>query len=115
MKIPSNRKLLMLAGGLIGIAIATLGCASTEMTSTWTDPSAKGSELSKIAVICMTKDEGMRRMAEDTAASQLAVAQATPSYQVLGDVDLHDAQAVKSKLQSQGFQGVLIMRLTRVD
>jgi len=105
----------MLAGGLIGIAIATLGCASTEMTSTWTDPSAKGSELSKIAVICMTKDEGMRRMAEDTAASQLAVAQATPSYQVLGDVDLHDAQAVKSKLQSQGFQGVLIMRLTRVD
>jgi hypothetical protein len=111
----SNRFVGRLAGALLGVAVAAQGCASTEMTSTWTDPAAKGAGLSKIAVVCMSKDDGMRRMAEDAAAAQMPVAQAVPSYQVLGDVDLHDAQAVQRKLESQGFQGVLVMRLTRVD
>jgi hypothetical protein len=40
-----------------------MGCASTAMTSIWTDPSAKRAELSKMAVICLAKDPGLRRMA----------------------------------------------------
>ncbi|HVU53106.1 MAG TPA: hypothetical protein VHL80_20625 [Polyangia bacterium] len=84
------------------------------MNSTWTDPSAKGASLSKVAVICLAKDPGLRRMAEDTAASQLVGAQAVPSYQVLGDTDLKDRDAVKAKLKDQGFQGVLFMRLAGV-
>ena len=76
----------LIAAGLT-IALA-MGCASTEMTSTWTDPAAKGASLSKVAVVCLTKDPGLRRMAEDTAAANLTGAQAMPSYQVLGDADL---------------------------
>jgi hypothetical protein len=100
-----------------GLAIATLtmGCATTEMTNTWTDPSAKGAAMSKIAVVAMSKDPGLRRMAEDTTASQLAGAQATPSYQVLGDTDLKDREAVKQKLKAAGFNGVLVMRLAGVS
>jgi hypothetical protein len=98
----------------LAMALAVASCASTKMTSTWTDPSAKGASLSKIAVMAMTKDPGLRRMAEDTAASQLAGAHAVPSYQVLGDVDLKDRDAVKEKLKSQGFEGVLFMRLAGV-
>jgi hypothetical protein len=97
-----------------GLAFAMSGCASTDMTSTWTDPAAKGASLSKVAVVCLTKDEGLRRMAEDTAASQLKGAQAVPSYQVLGDTDIKDREAVKAKLKEQGFQGVLLMRLAGV-
>ena len=44
---------------------------------------------------CMTKDPGLRRMAEDATAAQMAGAQATPSYQVLGDSDLKDRAAVR--------------------
>ena len=78
-----------------GLAVATLamGCATTEMTSTWTDPSAKGAAMSKIAIVAMTKDPGLRRIAEDSAAAQMAGAQATPSYQVLGDADIKDKEA----------------------
>jgi hypothetical protein len=104
--------------GLIaaGLTIAfAMGCATTEMTSTWTDPSAKGAALSKIAVVCLTKDAGLRRVAEDAAAAQMAGAQATPSYQVLGDADLKDKDAVKAKLKASGFNGVLVMRLASVD
>ncbi len=99
-----------------GLALATLAvsCASTDMTSTWTDPSAKGAGLSKIAVVCMTKDPGLRRQAEDTAAAQLKGAQGIPSYQLLGDADLKDREAVKTKLRTAGVQGVLVMRMTGV-
>ena len=98
------------------VAIATLvaSCASTDMTSTWTDPGAKGAELQKVAVVCLTKDPGLRRMAEDTTASQLQGAQAIPSYKILGDQDLKDREAVKAKLREAGINGVLIMRMTGV-
>jgi len=99
---------------LAALALGAASCASTQMTSTWTDPSARGASLSKIAVVCLTQDPGIRRMAEDSAASQMSGAQAIPSYQVLGDTDLRNREAVKAKLQSQGFQGVLVMRLAGV-
>jgi hypothetical protein len=88
---------------LIALAIAAVGCATTEMTSTWTDPTARGASMARIAVIALSKDPGLRRMAEDTAASQMRGAQAVPSYEV-----------VKAKLLAQGFQGVLVMRMAGV-
>ena len=99
---------------LLALATAVVGCATTEMTSTWTDPAARGASMSRIAVIALTKDPGLRRMAEDTAASQMRGAQAVPSYQVLGDADLRNREVVKAKLQAQGFQGVLVMRMAGV-
>ena len=105
----------MFALGVVTLAALVASCASTEMTSTWTDPAAKGAALSKIAVVCLTKDAGLRRMAEDTTASKLAGAQAIPSYQILGDTDLRDLDAVKSKLRAAGINGVLVMRMTGVS
>jgi hypothetical protein len=110
----TQRKHRSLVAGALAAAML-VGCASTEMTGTWTAPGAPGAALSRIAVIAMTQQEGLRRMAEDAAAAQLSGAQAVPSYQVLGDVDMHDAQAVNEKLEALGFQGVLVMRLTRVS
>ena len=109
----TTKTLLMTAG--LAVATLAMGCATTEMTSTWTDPSAKGAAMSRIAVIAMTKDPGLRRMAEDSAAAQLAGAQATPSYQVLGDADLKDREGVKAKLKAAGYNGVLVMRLAGVS
>src|SRR2546423_943937 len=93
-----------LSATLAGLALvaAAASCATTYMTSTWTDPSAKGAALSKVAVICITKDAGLRHIAEDAAAANLTGAQAIPSYQVLGDVDLKDREAVKAKLSAAG-------------
>src|SRR5215471_20291781 len=106
---PTHKALI--AAGALAVALAVFGCASTEMTGTWTAPGAPGANLSRVAVIAMSNQEGIRRMAEDAAAAELAGAQAVPSYQVLGDTDLRDAQAVNEKLEAQGFQGVLVMRL----
>jgi hypothetical protein len=102
--------------GLVALTIASLAasCATTDMSSIWTDPAAKGAGLSKIAVVCMTKDPGLRRMAEDTAAAQMTGAQAIPSYRLLGDSDLKDREGVKTKLRAAGVSGVLVMRLAGV-
>jgi hypothetical protein len=115
MKTNPNGRATIAASLALGLLATALGCASTEMTSTWTDPSAKGAELSKVAVICLSKDPGLRRMAENTAASNLTGAQAVPSYQVLGDTDLKNRDAVKKQLAAQGFQGALVMRLASVS
>jgi len=105
--------ILALGGMLLATLVAS--CASTEMTSTWTDPSAKGAALSKIAVVALTKDPGLRRMAEDTTASKLAGAAAIPSYQILGDTDVKDLEAVKGKFRASGISAVLVMRMTGVS
>ena len=98
--------------GTLTLAAFVASCASTEMSKTWTDPTAKGASLSKIAVVALTKDPGKRRMFEDATASKLAGAQAVPSYQILGDTDLKNLEAVKAKLHAAGMNGVLVMRMT---
>jgi hypothetical protein len=116
MKTRTKLKGSAVAAAMLALGVATaIGCASTEMTSTWTEPSAKGAELAKVAVVCLAKDPGLRRMAENSAAAHLTGAQAVPSYQVLGDTDLRDREAVKKQLTAQGFQGVLVMRLAGVN
>jgi hypothetical protein len=99
-----------------GFALATLvaSCASTDMTSTWTDPSAKGASITRVAVVALTKDPGLRRMAEDTTAANLKGAQAVPSYQIVGDTELKDREAMKAKLRAAGMNAALVMRMSGV-
>jgi len=111
------RGALTSAVAMVALAVVAFGssCASTEMTSTWVDPTAKGSPLSKIAVVALTPDPGLRRMAENTAATQMEGVQAIPSYQILGDTDLKNRELVKAKLRAAGFDGVLVMRIAGVS
>lgn len=107
------------AGAWVGISVLGLalaaGCASTTgMSSTWTDPAAKGSPLAKVAVVCMVADPAMRQMAENTTASQLTGAQAIPSYQLLGDTNIQDREAIKARLSEAGVDGVLVMRVVSI-
>jgi hypothetical protein len=106
-------------GAFLAVTLAVslgVGCATTEMTSEWTDPTAKNSPpLKKVAIVCLTADPGLRRLGEDTAAAQLQGARAVPSYQVLGNTPLLDRATIKDMLKASGFDGVLVMRLTNIS
>jgi hypothetical protein len=105
----------MVAGLACSFGLALMaGCASTQMDSTWTDPAARGTDIDKMAVIYMGQDEGVRRMAEDEVAKKITGAQVVPSYVALAGVDLDNKQAVRSKLQSGGYDGVMVMRLASI-
>ena len=114
-----NERAVLGISVLGGLALTALvaSCATTEMTNTWTDPAAKGAGLSKVAIVCLTKDPGLRRQGEDSAAAQLREkgAQAVASYQLTGDTDVKDREGMKAKLKGAGIDGVLVMRVTGVS
>ncbi len=116
-RVNGKARLVISALGGLALASAMVGCASTEMTSTWTDPAAKGAALSKVAVLCMTKDPGLRRQCEDNASNELRNkgAQSVASYQLVSDSELKDREMVKSKLKAGGVDGVLMMRVANVS
>jgi hypothetical protein len=101
--------------GMVAIAgLMTAGCASTQMTSTWTDPAARGMAMTRVVVVALTPDEGIRRMAEDEVAHSIKSAEVVPSYLALGGTDLAATKAVKAKLREGGYQGVLVIRVASV-
>jgi hypothetical protein len=90
------------------------GCASTTMSDTWVDPAAKGAGMSRVAVISLAPDEGMRRMVEDEFVKEPTNTILVPSYRILEGVDLKDREAVKARLRQAHFDGALVTRLAGV-
>jgi hypothetical protein len=94
---------------LVGVAASWVGCSNTQIEQTWKDPAVKPT-LTKVAVVCLSREEGLRRMCEDETVQQMGTGTVLQSYVALGDVPLGDREAVKARLRSQGFDGVLMMR-----
>ncbi len=90
---------------------------STQITKSWTDPSWKpGSAVpcKKVLVVASLKDEASRRLAEDKIVAQIKNAVAVASYSYLQPSDT-DQKLVEEKLKKDGFDGIILMRLTDVD
>jgi hypothetical protein len=106
------KSLLLLS--LIGLLFA---CASTKLEKSWADPSFNASmkPFTKVLVIAPLRDQNSQRIAEDKVVSKLKKGTAgVQSYQYLqpGDTAL---VLVESKLTKEGFDGIILMRLTTVE
>ena len=102
-----------LAAAAIIAATLTSCAASTQLTSSWADPTAAGRSYKKIVVVGVTNKAPIRREYEDAWTHELAARgiEATPSYNFGGpDVKL-DKDAAMSKLQEMGADAVLVTRL----
>jgi hypothetical protein len=98
---------------LLAVAICAAGCGSnTSIEQSW-EPAGSHADLHKVVTVMMSKDVTIRRTAEDDMAQRLRAkgVQAVPGYAVLSDQDYADPTAAKSKLMTQGFDGVVAMRL----
>ena len=95
-----------------GIALATAAsCAATRLTSSWKDPTAGKLSFKKVLVLVLSKDESIRRAAEDEVVRQVKRATALPSYNLFLADDLKEAERAKAKVQEEGFDGAVVMRL----
>ena len=109
-----NRNLLT----LFAFILLFVACEpSTKIEKTWTDPSFTPGSVNnykKVLVMGLLQDESTRRIAEDKMVAAFKNVTAVQSYQYLQPSDTVRS-AVESKLKNDGFDGVVIMRLTNVE
>jgi hypothetical protein len=98
--------------------IVLLGaCATTQLTKSWKDPSlTPGNTVAfkKVLVIARIKDETSNRIVEDKIVAAMKAGNGVPSYSFLQPGDSVQSQ-VDARLQKDGFDGLILMKLTSVN
>jgi len=90
---------------------------STKIVNSWRDPDVvvHTNELHKFVVAALLKNESVRRATEDKMAS-FNPGKAIPSYQIFGTTAIKENdEYYMNKLKQEGYDGIVILRLTKVD
>jgi hypothetical protein len=102
----------------LGLALLLLGaCASTHLVNTWRDAQYAGPPFTRILVIGVTKQSGIRRTFEDIFAQQLRAhrVEAVQSYTLIPEDGEVPRERLAQAVEQSGADGVLVSRLVRVD
>jgi hypothetical protein len=85
--------------------------AQSAIINSWSDPNMSNQNLTihKMVVAALIYNQGVRRIVEDYVVS-LYPGMVTQSYALMGDSLVTDEAGESQKLQSQGFDGILIMK-----
>ena len=99
------------------VALAMVGCASTEIKDSWRDPQAtpESFQFKKVLAMAIVDDIVTRRVAEDELARVIERTEVVPSYTILTQTDLKEPERAKEKIQQEAFDGVVTLRLTNMD
>jgi hypothetical protein len=104
---------------LAPLAVAVLLAASaalasdTKLTTTYRDPSAGAVTFKKIVVAFISSDADLRRRVEDGLSRR--VRNAVAARTIVPDADLRDRDAVRARLESDGVDAAIVVRLAGVD
>src|SRR5262249_26052685 len=110
MKLRKSARLLFAA---VAVASFTSCAASTQLTSSWADPTAVGHPYKKIVVVGVTNKDAVRREYEDAFVNELKSrgVDAMPSYSFAGAEGKIDKDQAVAKLKEVGADGVILTRL----
>ncbi|MEI8005357.1 MAG: hypothetical protein WCI48_04055 [Bacteroidota bacterium] len=102
----------------LSLIVLMIACSpSTQITKSWTDPSWKSGSVvpfKKVLVVAPFKDESSRRIAEDKIVASITKVTAVPSYNYIQPADTAQGK-LDIKLKKDGFDGIILMRLTDVN
>jgi hypothetical protein len=106
-------KLFILSTLLTGFLMS---CVSTKLEKSWADPSfnLNPNPYKKVLVVAPLKDAASQRIAEDKIVKELKKTVGVPSYTYLTPNDT-DPKMLNEKLLKDGFDGIIVMRLTDVE
>ncbi len=103
---------------LLVICASLAACGpTTHIVESWRDPQVvvNTAKLNKFMVAALIKNESVRRRVEDRIAAAYP-GKAVQSYTEFGVNELKENDEVyNQKLKSEGFDGVVMMRLVKVD
>jgi hypothetical protein len=99
------------------LMLLVAACASTKLINSWRDSRYNGPPLTKILVIGVTKQSGIRRTFEDVFTQHLAAngVTAIPSYTLIPEDGEVSRERLGEALEQSGADAVLITRLVKVD
>lgn len=105
-----------MAGHLLFLLVAVIlftACLATKVISTWKDPSYQGSPK-KILVYAVLKSPMLRRIMEDEFVAHFKYRgiNAVPGYGVFPGEELVTKEVLKEKLKAEGFDTLLLSRVT---
>lgn len=102
----------------VGLMLTLASCgSSTHFTEMWSDPQLSQITLTKVMALAISKEEGLRRIAEDAMvrSMQREKLQVVPAYTLLSQDQVRDSAYAGRVLRSEGFDGVVTMRLIGTD
>src|SRR5688500_19346563 len=105
---PGNQTAITSAVLLLLIA----GCSPPKVTSRWRDPDFSGPiQFKKTVVLAIHPDAAVRRVAEDEMVKQIGAGRAIAGYDVVSDEERKDVTVLRSRIEAQGGDGALTMKL----
>jgi len=98
----------------IVLALAACG-GDTNIAESWSDPAAGPIKFKKVIVFFFSKDEAVRRAAEDELVRQLEKTEGVAAYTLIPETEFENLGKVKDRGKSEGFDGAVIMRLLGIE
>ena len=100
-----------------GSVLLLWACASTKLVNTWRDSAYTSPPLTRILIIGVTKQSGIRRTFEDLFAERLRAdgVTAIQSYTLIPEDGEVSHERLARAVEQSGVDGILITRLVRVD
>ena len=98
---------------LAALAALAAGCASTQLTSVWSDPDLARVPFAKVLVVFQHPDAALRKRLELRMAAEIA--HGVPAHAVLSDEEIRDPDKVRARIRDQGFDSTVIMRVVAVE
>jgi hypothetical protein len=102
---------------LVGVGLLLGACASTQLVNVWKDAQYAGPAITRILVIGVTKQAGIRRTFEDIFVKQLREhrVEAVQSYTLIPEDGEVPRERLAQAVEQSGADGVLVTRLLKVD
>ena len=101
---------------LLAMAFLLGACASknTELVKSWKEPGLTPQRFTKLLVVFITKDAGLRQAAENHLAKRVG-SRAVPAYKVFPDSLLQNKELAKAWVKQEGFDGAVILHPAKVE
>jgi hypothetical protein len=99
------------------VGLMAWGCASTRLVNIWQGPKFAGPPLTRIMVLDITTQAGIRRTFEDEFVRQLDAkgVQGVASYTLISEDGEVPKERLAEAVKASGVQGVIVTRLVRVE
>lgn len=106
-------KLYSRTAGLLALVLLLAACSSTTLTGSWKDPEFR-SQVHKIYIVGIARQEINRRLFEDSFARELAPlgVESISSYRDLPPGEADNQDAIAARLNKNGADSILMARMT---